>query len=104
MISFRTKSALALCALLVCAPAAAASDVTYRCGQDFANLCRIDVATKKVTRLTHDGQPETGPRYRDVSVSRSGRRHAFVFGNDLYISGRTPTRAGGPTAAGVVFG
>lgn len=53
----------------------------------------MDVATKKVTRLTRGGRPGSGPVYSDVSVSRSGRRHAFVFGNDLFVSGKTPHRA-----------
>ncbi len=60
------------------------------------------MATKKVTRITRDGRAG-GPRYRGVSVSRSGRRHAFIFGNDLYVSGRRTSRAAGPRVEGVVL-
>jgi hypothetical protein len=84
--------ALATAVLLTAAAQAEASVVTYRCGAGFANLCRVDAATKKVSRLTSNGRAGRGPVYSAVSASRNGRRHAFIFGNDLFASGSTLAR------------
>ena len=65
--------------------APATSHIVYRCGPAFSNLCRIDPATRVVTRLTRDGHPG-GPVYAVPSYSLNGKKMTFTFGNDLYVA------------------
>jgi hypothetical protein len=76
-------AAVAASAALSASPAGAAR-LVGRCG---ANVCSVDPATKKVTRLTHNGSSaKKGDAYTGASVSRSGRRSFFWFGGDPFLA------------------
>lgn len=70
-------------AALTAAPANAAR-LVGRCG---ANVCSVDPATKRVTRLTRDGSSaKNADAYTGASVSRNGRRSFFWFGGDPFLA------------------
>lgn len=70
-------------AALSAAPASAAR-LVGRCGP---NVCSVDPATKRLTRLTRDGSSaKKGDAYTGASVSRSGRRSFFWFGGDPFLA------------------
>jgi hypothetical protein len=77
--------AIAAVTALPAAPAGGTSDIVYRCGPGFSNLCRIDPTSGAVTQLTRDGKP-AGPLYAEPSYSRDGKKMTYTFGNDLYVA------------------
>jgi Tol biopolymer transport system component len=79
----------AVTVLVVASAAQARSTIVYTCGN---NLCRLDPKTHASRQLTHDGKGGKGPVYRQPSLSRDGKRLAFVFANDLYLSRADGTR------------
>jgi hypothetical protein len=66
---------------------ATASVIVYRCGADFANLCRLDPLSRHHQPLTSDGNQSMA--YQSPSLSRDGRHLAFVFNQQVYWATRT---------------
>src|SRR4051794_6930542 len=62
---------------------ATASVIVYRCGADFANLCRLDPLSRHDQPLTSDGNQSMA--YQSPSLSRDGRHLAFVFNQQVYV-------------------
>jgi Tol biopolymer transport system component len=71
------------------APAAqlgpAGSFIVYRCGDGFANLCRVDLPSGTVTQLTTDGVPERSP-YSSPSLTRDGSRLAYAHMAGMWVA------------------
>jgi Tol biopolymer transport system component len=66
-------------------PATRQPIIVYRCGEQFANLCRIDPNGRRPVRLTEDGSGlKRG--YRSPSLSRDAGKLAFVKGGQAFIS------------------
>jgi Tol biopolymer transport system component len=73
----RTALAVTLAAAAALPAEAGASRIVYGCGYE---LCSISPDGSGRNRLTHDGHRSPRHLYREPSVSRSGRRLAFVRG------------------------
>jgi hypothetical protein len=73
----RTALAVTLAAAAALPAEAGASRIVYGCGYE---LCSISPDGSGRKRLTHDGHRSPRHLYREPSVSRSGRRLAFVRG------------------------
>ena len=72
---------------------AASSVLVYSCGPGFANLCQINGDGRGQKRLTTDGSPTVfAKKYLSPSLSRDGRRLAYLRGYHLYVLTRASGR------------
>ena len=71
----------------------AASVLVYQCGPGYANLCQINGDGSGQRRLTTDGsQTVYVKRYLSPSLSRDGRKLAYLRGYRLYVLTRATGR------------
>jgi WD40-like Beta Propeller Repeat len=76
-------AAIAAAGAVLAGEPATASVIVDRCGADFANLCRFDPISRHSRPLTSDGTASMP--YQSPSLSRDGRRLAFVFDGQVYV-------------------
>jgi Tol biopolymer transport system component len=78
---------IAVGALVATAEARAASSVlVYSCGPGFANLCQIGNNGRGQKRLTTNGKPNVyAQKYNSPSLSRDGRKLAYLLGYQLHV-------------------
>lgn len=88
-------------AMVANAPAAGAratsSVLVYSCGPRFANLCQINADGSAQKRLTTNGSPTVyAKKYNSPSLSRDGKRLAYLLGYRLYVLNRATGKRTGP--------
>ncbi|MGD0166251.1 MAG: hypothetical protein ABSC51_03055 [Gaiellaceae bacterium] len=67
----------------------AASVLVYSCGPGYANLCQVNADGSGLKRLTTDGKAAPfAKRYISPSLSRDGRKLAYLRGYKLYVLSR----------------
>jgi hypothetical protein len=100
------RAFLLIAALLLTTASPAEADgsfIVYQCGDNSANLCRVQPDGGGQTALTSDGRRD-GSSYAAPSLSRDGTRLAFNFANQTFVVAGDPARRGNPVAraAGLV--
>ena len=78
---------------LALAPTAGARSVSsvlvYSCGAGYANLCQVNADGHGLKRLAANGSPTVyAKRYNSPSLSRDGRKLAYLRGYRLYVQDR----------------
>ncbi len=88
-------AATAIALSMVLVPSASASVLVYTCG---ANLCKINPDGSGQAQLTNDGQAGTSQAYGSPSLSRDGKKLAFVFDSKVFVGDAGAANRGAPFA------
>ena len=70
----------------------APSVLVYTCGRAFENLCQVNPDGSGHKQLTSNGRPPPPARYAAPSLSRNGRKLAYLFGSQLFVLNRASGR------------
>jgi Tol biopolymer transport system component len=96
----RTGFATVVMAVAVVVPAAGARAVSsvlvYSCGRAFENLCQVNPDGSGRRQLTTDGAARFPARYISPSLSRDGRKLAYLRGYRLFVLDRATGKRTGP--------
>ncbi len=96
----RTGFATMATAVAVVVPAtgarAASSVLVYSCGRAFENLCQVSADGSGRRQLTTDGGAAFSKRYISPSLSRDGRKLAYLRGYRLFVIDRATRKRTGP--------